>query len=173
MGENEKLNKELSGGAGVSCDWSPPDTTDRLGHAEDCANKTSVVMRHRGNFEWDGTETISYKQPDTNWNNVLRRVLLGNQGEPARFHVRYFEIAPGGFTTFERHEHIHFVLVLRGSGCIKLGDTTDAVNPMDVIYVAPNMPHQLGNLSDAPFGFICVVDAERDRPVPMRVENGP
>lgn len=167
MGENEKLNRELSGGVGASCDWSPP---DRFDHLEACA-KSGVVVRHRGDFEWDGIETISYKQPDANWNNVLRRVLLGDNGEPTRFHVRYFEIAPGGFTTFERHEHIHFVLVLRGNGSVRIGDRTDAVNPMDVVYIAPNEPHQLINSSEAPFGFICVVDAQRDRPIPVAMKK--
>ena len=36
----------------------------------------------------------------------------------------------------------------------------------DVIYVAPNDPHQFRNPDDAtePFGFLCIVNAERDRP---------
>ena len=37
----------------------------------------------------------------------------------------------------------------------------------DVIYVAPNDPHQFRNPDDTtePFGFLCFVNAERDRPL--------
>jgi ribulose-bisphosphate carboxylase large chain len=37
----------------------------------------------------------------------------------------------------------------------------------DVAYVAPNEPHQFRARGDEPFGFFCVVDADRDRPVSL------
>ena len=39
----------------------------------------------------------------------------------------------------------------------------------DVVYVAPSEPHQFLNPEDAdePFGFYCIVNAVRDRPVPV------
>ena len=38
----------------------------------------------------------------------------------------------------------------------------------DAIYVAPHEPHQFRNPSaDEPLGFLCIVDAERDRPVAL------
>jgi hypothetical protein len=35
-----------------------------------------------------------------------------------------------------------------------------------VVYIAPNDPHQFRNPEEAgePFGFLCIVNAERDRP---------
>ena len=30
--------------------------------------------------------------------------------------LRYFEMAPGGYSTLERHEHMHAVMILRGEG---------------------------------------------------------
>ena len=41
------------------------------------------------------------------------------------------------------------------------------LNEADVAYVEPLEPHQLRNETDRPFGFFCIVDHERDRP--MRV----
>ena len=36
---------------------------------------------------------------------------------------------------------------------------------LDVAYVAPLEPHQLRNETDRPFGFFCIVDRLRDRPM--------
>ena len=39
----------------------------------------------------------------------------------------------------------------------------------DAVYVAPDEVHQFRNPSATePFGFLCVVDAERDRPVSVK-----
>jgi quercetin dioxygenase-like cupin family protein len=92
--------------------------------------------------------------------------LVGEGGESTRFHVRYFEIAPGGFTSLERHQHEHVVVVLRGRGHVQLGGQVHVVGYGDTVYVAPQESHQFRNASaDEPFGFLCIVDAERDGPV--------
>jgi quercetin dioxygenase-like cupin family protein len=91
-------------------------------------------------------------------------VLVGDAGEKTNFQVRYFEIAPAGFTTLEHHRHEHAVVVLRGRGEVRLGDAWHEVGFGDVVYVAPDEVHQLRNPGAEPFGFLCMVDAERDRP---------
>ena len=57
------------------------------------------------------------------------------------------------------------VVVLRGCGQVQLGDTVHDLAFGDTVYVAPNEVHQFRNPSEEPFGFLCIVDAERDRPV--------
>ena len=47
---------------------------------------------------------------------------------------------------------------LDGGDVLKIGDT---------VYVAPDEVHQLRNHGGEPFGFFCLVDAERDAPVPL------
>ena len=37
--------------------------------------------------------------------------------------------------------------------------------PFDIAYVDRRHAHQLRNESDTPFGFFCIVDRERDRPM--------
>jgi quercetin dioxygenase-like cupin family protein len=117
-------------------------------------------------FGWEGVTPDVYKDPDDDWLAVTRHRLLGS-AEVLPFHLRYFEIAPGGYTTFERHEHQHAVIAIRGEGTVRLGERWESVRFGDVVYVAPNEPHQFRAAGDEPFGFICVVDADRDRAVSL------
>lgn len=120
---------------------------------------------------WQGAAGADYKPPADHHCGVLRTVLVGGQGEKTAFQLRYFEIAPGGFTTLERHAHEHAVVVLRGRGEVRLGGAVHPVGFGDTVYVAPHEVHQFRNPSASePFGFLCVVDAQRDRPVPVKEE---
>lgn len=117
---------------------------------------------------WQGVAPADYKQAADHHRGVARTVLAGAAGEHTAFQVRYFEIAPDGFTTLERHAHEHVVVVLRGRGEVHLGETVHTLGFGDTVYVAPHEAHQLRNPSGTePFGFLCVVDAERDAPVPL------
>jgi quercetin dioxygenase-like cupin family protein len=117
---------------------------------------------------WSGVAIQDYKAAADHHCGVIRSVLVGEGGEKSSFHVRYFEVVPGGFSTLERHDHEHFVLVLRGEGVVRLGDGEHPLAFGDAVHVASGEVHQLRNASATePFGFLCVVDAERDRPVPV------
>ncbi|MFS8638752.1 MAG: cupin domain-containing protein [Gemmatimonadota bacterium] len=96
---------------------------------------------------------------------ITRRVLASPA--PAAFDVRYFEIERDGYSAFERHAHVHVVVCFRGRGRVRLGDEVHEVGYGDVVYVAPDEPHQFLNPYNEPFGFLCIVDRERDRPVPI------
>ena len=126
----------------------------------------SKVIRHDGAFDWEGIALEPYKATTEIWKGITRRELIGKRGESPRFHVRYFELEPGGYSTLEKHEHEHVVLALRGRGEVQFGCYVYRVGFGDVAYVAPNDPHQFRNPEDAtePFGFLCIVNAERDRP---------
>lgn len=118
-----------------------------------------------GPFEWSHIEPADYKPTDDSWAGVTRRVFVGETGETTAFHLRYFEVTPGGYTTLERHQHAHVIVVLRGRGQVVLGCATREVGWGDVVHVGPDDPHQFRNdHGPEPFGFLCVVDAERDRP---------
>jgi ribulose-bisphosphate carboxylase large chain len=90
--------------------------------------------------------------------------LLGASDEPMAFELRYFEIAPDGYTSREHHEHIHAIVCLRGKGALELADETLHLAPFDIAYVAPRSVHQMRTIGNEPFGFFCIVDRERDRP---------
>jgi ribulose-bisphosphate carboxylase large chain len=115
---------------------------------------------------------LEYKPAADHHCGVLRSILVGQGGERTSFHARYFEIAPGGHTTLERHQHEHVVVVLRGAGEVILGDAVHPLGFGDTVYVAPQEVHQFRNPSAEPFGFLCLVDAVRDRPVPVGPQEG-
>jgi quercetin dioxygenase-like cupin family protein len=129
-------------------------------------NHSKVIRRVAEKFEWNGVPLEPYKTDTAEYKGISRRELVGKRGESARFHVRYFEIAPGGFSTLEKHEHEHVVIPMRGKGEAQAGCYIWNVGPGDVVYVSPSDPHQFRCPADAkePFGFLCMVNAERDKP---------
>lgn len=95
--------------------------------------------------------------------DVSRRILFATN--QSKFETRYFEIAPGGYSSLEHHLHEHCVVVLRGNGEVTIGDDVNSVGFGDVIQVGPHVIHQFRNHSDEPFGILCIVDKDRDRPI--------
>lgn len=118
-------------------------------------------------FRWDGVAVREYKDPAPHYRDVSRQTLLGDADtDPALgVQLRYFEVAPGGHSTLERHAHPHAVVVLRGRGEVLLGGCIEPVDSGDCVYVGPHTWHQFLAAPDAPLGFLCVVDRVRDRPV--------
>jgi ribulose-bisphosphate carboxylase large chain len=127
------------------------------------------LIRGQREFRWRGVRPEIYKASDgESWAGIARHVLFaGSRGAPMAFDVRYFEIERGGYSTFERHGHAHVVIGLRGLGRVRLGGRWRRLKPLDACYIGPETPHQLRNDAGEPFGFLCLVDAERDRGRPL------
>jgi len=119
-----------------------------------------------GGFRWDGIPVREYKTGDVPYRDVTRQTLLGEGAgeEPFNFVTRYFEIQPGGYSTLERHQHPHAVVVIRGRGRVTLGGTSYDIAPFDCVYVSPGVAHQFRATGEEPLGFLCTVDRVRDRP---------
>jgi quercetin dioxygenase-like cupin family protein len=133
-----------------------------------------VLRKFRRGYRWDNVELERYKltaHRGGEFCGASRQVLIGKSGERTRFHVRYFELAPRGFTSLEQHRHSHVVIGARGSGRVRVGERDYRLRPMDTIYIAPNQPHQLRAIGAAQFGFFCIVDAKRDRPRPVESQT--
>lgn len=128
-----------------------------------------AVIRHlkfQEGFEWSDRESTPYKDADDLAFKGVRRVeLIGKFGEQTRCDLRYFEVEPGGFTSLEKHLHTHIVIGARGTGLLTMGNQRIVLQPMDVVYLQPLEVHQLHNETREPFGFLCIVDHERDRPM--------
>jgi quercetin dioxygenase-like cupin family protein len=123
-------------------------------------------------FRWAGVEEQAYKfslgdERGMGWRGVTRHTL----GEPERlgaaFELRYFELRPGGYSSVEKHAHVHLVIAVRGTGRALVGDAVVDLVPLDGLFVPPMTPHRWLNEGDEPFGFLCTVDAERDAPQPL------
>ncbi|MDO8746736.1 MAG: cupin domain-containing protein [Thermodesulfovibrionales bacterium] len=147
--------------APISCDW-------RIGAVlkgkKPLKENKSALYKHKGQFRWQGIKIEKYKQSGGGWADIVRQTLIGNQGETAKFHVRYYEIAPKGLSSFETHRHEHVVICVRGKGKAIAGKKSHILNFLDTLYISPNTPHQLRNPFKSPFGFFCIVNAKRDKP---------
>ncbi|WP_193708302.1 cupin domain-containing protein [Alkalibaculum sporogenes] len=116
-------------------------------------------------YIWNGITKIDYKPTvdgPVTFNETTRQNLV-EHGYGTNFHLRYFECEMGGFSTLEKHEHVHVVVIARGKGKVIVDDTIHNVKPMDLIIIPNNSPHQLINIGEEPFGFFCIVDAQRDK----------
>src|ERR1700731_1349527 len=92
-------------------------------------------------FGWDDVEVLAYKDEGTApFRSITRQVLFEEAEHGCQ--LRYFEVAPGGYSTLERHEHVHAVLILRGRGTCLIGDEVREIGEHD----------------------LCLVPSERDRP---------
>jgi quercetin dioxygenase-like cupin family protein len=125
--------------------------------------KSRVVKS--GGEGWAAIRPQAYKDDAATFCEVTRRVLLGRMaGDDLAFEIRYFEVAPGGWTSLERHQHPHAVVVLVGSGEVRFRSERVPIAPFDAVYVAPGEAHQFLAAADEKLGLLCVVDHERDRP---------
>jgi len=130
---------------------------------------SKAFIQRAGNYQWPGVEIKEYKPGHSQ--DVTRRTLL--EPNPTKFEVRYFEVQPGGHTSFEKHEHEHCVVVLRGSGAVRIGDDWSDLSLHDTVYLGSLVPHQFKNTGVEPFGILCVVDRDRDRPILLDPRGNP
>ncbi len=115
-------------------------------------------------FRWEDVPVLAYKEDGgTHFRSITRQVLF-DDGDAAGSQLRYFEIAPGGHSTLERHDHIHSVMVLRGCGQALVGREIHALQANDLVRVPPQTWHQFRATAGEPLGFLCVVRTERDKP---------
>jgi quercetin dioxygenase-like cupin family protein len=128
------------------------------------ARESSKVVKSEA-FRWREVAAETYKGDGEHFKDITRHTLLGERDgeQDLGFVTRYFEVQPGGYSSLERHEHPHAVVILRGRGRVILGGRVHEIAPFDCVYVAPGAFHQF-HAGDEPLGFLCVVDRVRDRP---------
>lgn len=106
---------------------------------------------------------LAYKQDATvPYKDVTRQILFDDP--KLNCQLRYFEVAVGGHTTLERHQHVHAVMVVRGGGRCLVGEQVFELALHDLITVPPLTWHQFRARAEEPLGFLCMVNSERDRP---------
>ncbi len=122
-----------------------------------------VLRKALPDFRWQGVELRAYKDEATAlFRGVTRQVLAS--APDLKGELRYFEVAPGGWTTLERHAHVHAVTILRGAGRALVGTDVFDLAPLDLVTVPAWSWHQFRAAKDEALGFLCMVDGERDRP---------
>ena len=127
-------------------------------------------IRRFADFRWEGVDLLAYKDEGSAPFKAITRQTLFR--DPAlKGELRYFEMAPGGYSTLERHEHMHAVLILRGEGECLIGGEVYKIAANDLVTVAPLTWHQFRANAGRPLGFLCMVNAERDKPSQPSVQE--
>jgi mannose-6-phosphate isomerase-like protein (cupin superfamily) len=115
------------------------------------------------NYRWQDVDLLPYKENDqAPFRSISRQVLFSDPQLAGE--LRYFEMAPGGHSTLEKHQHMHGVLIFRGRGHCLVGGQVIAIKSGDLITVPPWTWHQFRATLGEPLGFLCMVDANRDKP---------
>ena len=96
----------------------------------------SGVMGKEDSSHWLNIALENYKPEIDNpsWKGVNRTELIGRRDESPKFHVRYFEIQPGGHSSLEKHEHEHVVICFKGEGTCRVGSRVWKMSFGDVCY---------------------------------------
>ncbi len=92
---------------------------------------------------------------------VFRKLIAENVDAP-NFHMRLFDVAPGGNTPKHTHDWEHDVYVVGGRGKIVLRDRDVPLAEGDAVFVEPNELHQFVNDGDSLLRIICVVPRPED-----------
>jgi len=120
------------------------------------------LLKESEPFRWEGVPLLPYKEEGTHFRDVTRQILFPDEGAGAE--LRYFEIAPGGWSSLERHQHVHAVMVVRGAGRALVGDRILELKPHDLVRVPLLTWHQFRAAPGDSLGFLCLVPSDRDRP---------
>jgi mannose-6-phosphate isomerase-like protein (cupin superfamily) len=133
------------------------DTDDKI------ALQGSARRAFKPGYHWDRVDVHPYKEDERAlFRDVTRQTLFLRPDIAGE--LRYFEVGPTGFSTLERHLHVHGVLILRGRGRALVGSEVLDLETNDLVTVPPLTWHQFRALAGGPLGFLCMVDAARDKP---------
>ena len=119
---------------------------------DEVAGIRRLHRKAHSDFRWEGVGRRPYKEDDRAlFKTITRQVLFCDP--QMRSELRYFEVEPGGFSTLEKHEHVHAVLILRGGGHCLIGDKVERIAQNDLVSVPPWTWHQFRATGDEALGF--------------------
>jgi len=89
--------------------------------------------------------------------NVTGRVVIGKNDGAENFCMRVFTIGIDGFTPRHSHEWEHEIFVHSGKGQVYKNGEWQEVTAGTVIFVPGNEEHQLRNVGEEEFTFVCLI----------------
>lgn len=90
---------------------------------------------------------------------VTGRVLIGKDDGATHFCMRMFELSKDGYSPKHSHDWEHEIFVHSGNGAVYHGGTWTRVEPGHSIFIPGKEEHQIKNMGDDPFVFICLIPA--------------
>jgi quercetin dioxygenase-like cupin family protein len=88
---------------------------------------------------------------------VIGRVVIGKSDGAGNFCMRVFELPKGAVSHHHTHAWEHEVFVYAGRGEVLREGEWVPVQPGAVVFIPGNEEHQLRNVEDEPFVFVCLV----------------
>ena len=96
-----------------------------------------MLIKSRKDYTWDGVDILHYKQEaGTHFDKITRQVLFGGRDDLDAA-LRYFQLEPGGYSTLEKHRHVHCVLIIRGTGKCLAEGKVESVSAFDLVEIPP------------------------------------
>lgn len=120
-----------------------------------------AATSENGELRWQDVPVRAYGPENSGADRATRQIMIGADEGSGNFHMRYFAVQPGGYTSLDQHAHDHGVYILHGHALLRLGDEECELGPGDVVYISSNEIHQFFALETEPFGFLCIVPARR------------
>ncbi len=95
----------------------------------------------KDDFRWEAVAHQPYKQDGSApFKDISRQVLFHEDALACE--LRYFEMDAGGYSTLERHEHAHAVMILRGEGDAWLVQRCGRSKQFDLVSIPAWQWHQ-------------------------------
>ncbi len=88
---------------------------------------------------------------------VKGSVLIGKDDGAFNFCMRFFQVAPGGFTVRHRHDWEHEIFVHRGEGAVLKDGELVPVKAGMAIFIPGGEEHQIHNTGTEPLLFVCLI----------------
>jgi len=85
------------------------------------------------------------------------RWLITKKMGAKNFFMRLFEVEPGGYTPYHKHNWEHEIFILDGNGAVKKEDGEVELKKGFAIYIPENEYHQLKNNGNSILKFICLI----------------
>ena len=92
--------------------------------------------------------------------NTSVRWLIGKDSPAPNFHMRLFEVDPGGHTPFHSHDFEHEIYVVEGKGQINTEEKPIPLEKDSFALVMPGEKHQFENTGNTPLKFLCMIPKE-------------
>jgi quercetin dioxygenase-like cupin family protein len=89
--------------------------------------------------------------------DVSIRWLVSKKDGAKNFAMRFFEIAPGGYSPWHRHEWEHEMFILEGEGTAIKEDGEIKFKAGDAFFIEPMEWHNFKNIGKDTLKFLCLI----------------
>jgi len=87
---------------------------------------------------------------------------LVTRDDGSKYAVRRQVVKPGGKAPLHRHAYAETFIFLKGLGTMTIGNDIINVKPGMCVFVSPNTPHSLVNISNEELEIITIISYEDD-----------